>query len=110
MPFGAVGVRLPGVGTATVCISPDHNRILECAAAAESDVIVPCDKDLLRPREYGGIEIVRAVEFLERGMEPLPGVLNGCGVSRRSRGNRSLAVTAPIGMPRVCKDLQSRDR
>jgi putative PIN family toxin of toxin-antitoxin system len=46
---------------------PDDNRILECALAAGSDFIVTHDKDLLRLGEYGGIEIVRAVEFLQRG-------------------------------------------
>jgi putative PIN family toxin of toxin-antitoxin system len=45
---------------------PDDNRILECAAAARSDAIVTYDKDLLRLGEYGGVQIVRAVDFLQR--------------------------------------------
>ena len=48
---------------------PDDNRILECAVAAGSDIIVTFDKDLLRLGEYGGIEIVRADDFLQRGIE-----------------------------------------
>lgn len=48
---------------------PDDNRILECAVAAGSDIIVTFDKDLLRLGEYGGIEIVPADDFLQRGME-----------------------------------------
>jgi uncharacterized protein len=48
---------------------PDDNRILECAIAAGSDYIVTYDKDLLRLGEYAGIKIVRAVDFLQRGME-----------------------------------------
>jgi putative PIN family toxin of toxin-antitoxin system len=46
---------------------PDDNRILECAVAAGSSVIVTYDKDLLRLGEYGGIKIVRAVDFIRRG-------------------------------------------
>ena len=47
---------------------PDDNRILECAVAAGSSVIVTYDKDLLRLGEYGGIKIVRAVDFIRRGV------------------------------------------
>ena len=37
---------------------PDNDRILECAAAAESDFIVREDKDLLRLGEFGNARIV----------------------------------------------------
>ena len=49
---------------------PEDNRVLECAVAAESDVIITEDKGLLRLGEYDGIKIVRPSEFLQRGIEP----------------------------------------
>ena len=55
--------------TLKVTDDPDDNRVLECAIAADSDCIVTYDKDLLRLREYAGIKIVRAADFLQRGME-----------------------------------------
>jgi putative PIN family toxin of toxin-antitoxin system len=47
----------------------DDNRIVECAVEAGSEYIVTKDKDLLRLGEYGGIKIMRPVDFLQRGME-----------------------------------------
>ena len=47
---------------------PDDNRILECAVAAGSSVIVTYDRDLLRLGEYKGIKIVRTVDFVRREM------------------------------------------
>ncbi len=47
---------------------PDDNRILECAVAAGSGVIVTYDKDLLRLAEYGGIKIIRTVDFVRLGI------------------------------------------
>jgi putative PIN family toxin of toxin-antitoxin system len=55
--------------TLNVTDDPDDNRILECAIAAGSDRIVTYDKDLLRLGEYAGVKIVRAIDFLQRGME-----------------------------------------
>jgi putative PIN family toxin of toxin-antitoxin system len=55
--------------TISVAGDPDDNRILECAVVAGSDFIVTHDKDLLRLREYQGIEIVRLADFLRREME-----------------------------------------
>jgi uncharacterized protein len=55
--------------TLKVTGDPDDDRILECAIAAGSDCIVTYDKDLVRLGEYAGIKIVRAVDFLQRGME-----------------------------------------
>jgi uncharacterized protein len=52
-----------------VCDDPDDDRILECAVEAKSDFILTYDKDLLRLREYGGIKIIRADEFLQRRLE-----------------------------------------
>ena len=45
---------------------PPDNRILECAVEAHSNYIVTWDKDLLRLRQYAGIEIVKANDFLQR--------------------------------------------
>ena len=43
---------------------PDDNRVLECAIAAGSEVIVSGDLDLLRLGSYGGIRILRVAELL----------------------------------------------
>jgi len=45
---------------------PDDNRILECAVAAGSSVIVTYDRGLLRLGEYCGIKIIRTVDFVRR--------------------------------------------
>ena len=45
---------------------PDDNRILECAVAANSEVIVTGDLDLLRLGSFRGITIERAADFLAR--------------------------------------------
>ncbi|MHB8567691.1 MAG: putative toxin-antitoxin system toxin component, PIN family [Nitrososphaerales archaeon] len=44
---------------------PDDNRVLECALASHSKLIVSGDKHLLELREFRGIEIVKEGEFLE---------------------------------------------
>ena len=44
---------------------PDDDRILECAVEAGSECIVTEDKDLLRLKEFRGIRIIRAVDFLQ---------------------------------------------
>ncbi len=41
------------------------NRILECAAAAESDYIISGDKHLLRLRSFGGKPILPVSTFME---------------------------------------------
>ena len=43
---------------------PD-NRILECARAAQADVIVTGDQHLLALARFGGARIIRLAEFLE---------------------------------------------
>ncbi len=43
---------------------PDDDRVLECAIAASSEVIVSGDADLLRLGGYGGIRILKVAEFL----------------------------------------------
>lgn len=43
---------------------PTDNRILECAVAAGSDVIVSGDLHLLKLKEFRGIKIQRPADFL----------------------------------------------
>lgn len=43
---------------------PDDNRVLECAVAAGSEIIVTGDSDLLRLGTYGSIRILKAAELL----------------------------------------------
>jgi predicted nucleic acid-binding protein len=46
---------------------PDDNAIPECAVGAGSGFIVTSEKDLLRLKQFEGIEILRASEFLNIG-------------------------------------------
>lgn len=43
---------------------PDDDKFIECAVSGKADYIVSGDKHLLRLREYTGIKILKAVEFL----------------------------------------------
>jgi predicted nucleic acid-binding protein len=71
MQFARQGIaRIANLVTPTQTLAiikedPDDNRILECAVAAVSAVIVTRDKDLLRLKEYQGIEIVTPEHFLK---------------------------------------------
>jgi len=49
-----------------VCRDPDDNMVLECALEAQAEYIVSGDRDLLELKEFRGIRIVRAAEFLNR--------------------------------------------
>ena len=49
---------------AAVCRDPDDNMVLECALAGHAQYIVSGDKDLLELKEFRGVRIVRAAEFL----------------------------------------------
>ena len=44
------------------------NRIVECAVAAGSDVIVSGDKHLLGLGSFRGIEVMTVSDFLQRGL------------------------------------------
>lgn len=46
---------------------PTDNRILECAVAAGSEVIVSGDRHLLALGSFGGIVIMTVADFLQRG-------------------------------------------
>ncbi len=47
-----------------VCRDPDDDHVLACALAAQADLIVSGDADLLKLREYQSIRIVAAAEAL----------------------------------------------
>jgi putative PIN family toxin of toxin-antitoxin system len=48
------------------CADADDNRILEAAVAGAADCIVSGDKHLLRIKEFRGIKIMTANDFLLR--------------------------------------------
>lgn len=56
-------IHIPKALTA-VCRDPDDNMILECALEGHAQYIVSGDKDLVELKEFRGIRIVRAAEFL----------------------------------------------
>ncbi len=58
-------LMMPGILEVNVVVEdPDDNVIIACAVEAEADYIVSGDKHLLNLREYQGIRIIRASEFL----------------------------------------------
>ena len=56
-------VKIPKVLNA-VPRDPDDNAVLECAIEGKAAFIVSGDKDLLELKNFRGVEIVRASEFL----------------------------------------------
>ena len=56
-------IQIPKALTA-VCRDPEDNMVLECALKGRAQYIVSGDKDLLELKEFRGIRIVRAAEFL----------------------------------------------
>lgn len=57
-------VQIPGVLDA-VPRDPEDNMVLECAIAGQARYVVSGDNDLLVLKEFRGIQIVRASEFLK---------------------------------------------
>ena len=49
---------------------PDDDRILECAATANSDFIVSEDKDLLRLGQFGNARILSVRAFINLALTP----------------------------------------
>jgi putative PIN family toxin of toxin-antitoxin system len=49
-----------------VCRDADDDAVLACALAAQADLIVSGDQDLLVLRAFDGIQIVTALQALER--------------------------------------------
>jgi predicted nucleic acid-binding protein len=56
--------RVSSTETLDVVKDPDDNRILECAVAVGSDVIVTGDGHLLQLGAYRGIKIMKVADFL----------------------------------------------
>lgn len=56
----------PGTVPRVVPHDPDDDHVLACAIAAQADLIVSGDRDLLDLKAYQGIPIVSAAEALKR--------------------------------------------
>ena len=54
----------PEIRLEVVANDPDDNRILECAVAGDADCVVSGDHHLLELKQYQGIPVVTAAEFL----------------------------------------------
>ncbi len=52
--------------TIEICRDPYDDKFIECAVDSGSSYIISGDKDLLDLREYLGIKIVTAADFLKR--------------------------------------------
>ncbi len=61
----AIAVKAPAVDP-VVLADPDDDHVLACALAAQANLIVSGDSDLLDLKSYRGIPIVSDVEALER--------------------------------------------
>jgi uncharacterized protein len=57
-------VQIPGL-LAAVSRDPEDNMVLECAVEGGAQYIVSGDNDLLVLKEFRGIQIVRASDFLK---------------------------------------------
>ncbi len=55
----------PNLKLQVVDKDPDDNKIIECAASCHVDYIITGDKHLLDLKEYNGIRIVTASQFIE---------------------------------------------
>ena len=49
-----------------ICEDPDDDKFFACALASESKVIISGDKHLLKVSGYGGIEVLKPREFVDR--------------------------------------------
>ena len=56
----------PATLTQPICRDPDDDEVLACAKAAQADLIVSGDQDLLVLQAFEGIPIVTAAQELER--------------------------------------------
>ena len=52
-----------------VCRDPDDDKFIGCAVDSKALYIVSGDKDLLVIKEYEGIEIITAADFVEKYLE-----------------------------------------
>src|SRR3989338_8247037 len=58
-------VTKPDVKLDIIREDPDDNKFLECAVSCNADFIVSGDKHLLKIKEFKGIKIVTAKQFLD---------------------------------------------
>lgn len=66
LDFSAFTLPLrPGRKVSAVQDDPDDNKFIECAIESRADYIVSGDAHLLNLKEFEGIKILRASEFLE---------------------------------------------
>lgn len=56
----------PSLLAQPICRDPDDDAVLACAKAAQADLIVSGDQDLLVLHAFEGIQIVTAAQALER--------------------------------------------
>ena len=55
----------PDVEVGIIREDPDDNKVLECAVSCNADYIVSGDSHLLKLKEFKGVRIVTAKEFLD---------------------------------------------
>lgn len=64
--MGRIARRVvPSRSLSVIKEDPDDDRILECAAEAESDYIVSGDKDLHRLGHYGNARVIKVADMLD---------------------------------------------
>ena len=64
-----VEVVEPDIELSVIIDDPDDNRILECAQAAQTALIVTYDQHLLRLKQYGLIGIIHPRDLLYFGLQ-----------------------------------------
>lgn len=64
--YGVLAQRVTPAIISPVSADPEDDHVLACALAANVDVVVSRDKDLLNLKRYHGIDIINASEALVR--------------------------------------------
>lgn len=63
--FSFIHLTEPKEKVSIIKDDPDDDRILECALACKADFIVTQDNHLLKLKEFKGVKVVTAKEFLD---------------------------------------------
>ena len=63
-PYWNMGICVKPSFSIRACADPDDDRILECAVEAQAQLIITGDKHLLTMRNFEGIPILTADQFL----------------------------------------------
>lgn len=63
-------IVVPAPLPTTICDDPDDDAVIACAVAANAEVIVSGDDDLLRLAKYNTIDILTAGELMQRLAQP----------------------------------------